>query len=467
MEPAPPPIQRAPDDLPYKLNLVIVLAIFALLIGLALVSFFGVGQPEEASEPSFTLTETELKTAFMPEALQSLSPQASATAGNVDKSLEGIYEKVEPRASESDHAARLTLVIGYELEKEADPEALERLYDGSEEDQDFATLYVTAGEQDGGYSALAPEGSDQFSDRLAQMHAAELDGDPDARGELISMATYAPVLGAGVMMVGAAGLGVVVLLLAFLAIKGGKWPAIGYPPTAWDTQAMEAPNAARRLARMSLFLMLFIFVPTIISLALQKLLPTIVATALSMFGLLIATVLMLGIPLGGVKDGFVKMMGRTDQIGRLSLIGVAGFLGNLPLILFSSFMVQFVTRLFPNMPEPSHPLNDVLSNDSALMTVGFSLLVAAVFAPLVEELTFRGLLFPGLTKAMPVVWAMVLQGFLFAAVHPQGPAAWLMLGLIGFTASFLAWRTGSLIPAIVMHAVHNAFILTFGLLFLA
>jgi membrane protease YdiL (CAAX protease family) len=90
-------------------------------------------------------------------------------------------------------------------------------------------------------------------------------------------------------------------------------------------------------------------------------------------------------------------------------------------------------------------------------------LLAAVLAPFLEELTFRGLLFPALKRHMPWVAAAAVSGLTFAAIHPQGPLLWVSLGTLGVAGAVSAQYTGSLVPAMVMHALNNASVLTLSL----
>ena len=81
----------------------------------------------------------------------------------------------------------------------------------------------------------------------------------------------------------------------------------------------------------------------------------------------------------------------------------------------------------------------------------------AGFTPIVEELLFRGLGF-GLFVRFGLVPAFIAAGVLF------GPAHGLVLGLpvlvaFGLCLAFLRWRTGSIYPPILLHAVFNAFAL--------
>lgn len=91
------------------------------------------------------------------------------------------------------------------------------------------------------------------------------------------------------------------------------------------------------------------------------------------------------------------------------------------------------------------------------------LLVAAVAvsAPIVEEIAFRGYLFPALAGWRgPWIGALV-TAVLFAAAHVLAlPPAFLPgVAVFGFGACLLRWFTGSLLPGIAVHSFNNAIVL--------
>lgn len=86
------------------------------------------------------------------------------------------------------------------------------------------------------------------------------------------------------------------------------------------------------------------------------------------------------------------------------------------------------------------------------------LLAAAVIAPIVEEMLFRGLLYRYLRARMDAVWAVGLSAGLFAALHAV-PVLLPMLLVIGVVLALLAERYDSILPGIVLHALHNGVML--------
>ncbi|MFO7718201.1 MAG: CPBP family intramembrane glutamic endopeptidase [Thermodesulfobacteriota bacterium] len=78
-----------------------------------------------------------------------------------------------------------------------------------------------------------------------------------------------------------------------------------------------------------------------------------------------------------------------------------------------------------------------------------------VLAPLAEEVFFRGFLFAGIAKRLSWPVGAVLSAFLFALLHVQ-PLAVPPLFLLGLLFAVLYQRSGSIWPAIILHATLNA-----------
>ena len=91
-----------------------------------------------------------------------------------------------------------------------------------------------------------------------------------------------------------------------------------------------------------------------------------------------------------------------------------------------------------------------------LMLVG-----VAITAPIVEELAFRGYLFPAVTRWRGPWVAALLTAILFGAAHVASspPEALPILALFGFAACLLFWFTGSLLPCVGLHALNNAIVI--------
>jgi membrane protease YdiL (CAAX protease family) len=86
-----------------------------------------------------------------------------------------------------------------------------------------------------------------------------------------------------------------------------------------------------------------------------------------------------------------------------------------------------------------------------------------VIAPFVEELLFRGLGFSLLQSILGSVPAILVIGLAFGAWHGL---LWALLVLVpfGWALAWIRWRTDSVYPGMVVHALFNAFAITTAVL---
>lgn len=97
----------------------------------------------------------------------------------------------------------------------------------------------------------------------------------------------------------------------------------------------------------------------------------------------------------------------------------------------------------------------VMLHGTGLIAVA-SVLVYAVFAPIVEEIVFRGIVLQGLVNVTNDVVAVVVSAVIFAGVHAVGGVA-LMIPtfLSGLVYGWLYLRTRSVVPSSVAHIIYN------------
>ena len=100
--------------------------------------------------------------------------------------------------------------------------------------------------------------------------------------------------------------------------------------------------------------------------------------------------------------------------------------------------------------------NEVLSmgDDIVKGNLGEMTLLFAIFGPLCEELTFRGVVFSGLRKSGRLLGAIVLQALMFACMHLNfNQMAYALV--LGFVFGLLVEITGSIWPGFFAHALLN------------
>lgn len=108
----------------------------------------------------------------------------------------------------------------------------------------------------------------------------------------------------------------------------------------------------------------------------------------------------------------------------------------------------------------SHPQQEVARalEHSAAVPAVFGAIAVVVFAPLAEELLFRGLLLRGLLRRTNAAVAVLGCGFVFAAGHlvdPNTAPLLAPLAMVGVVSGVLAVRSGELSRSILLHAGFN------------
>lgn len=85
--------------------------------------------------------------------------------------------------------------------------------------------------------------------------------------------------------------------------------------------------------------------------------------------------------------------------------------------------------------------------------------LAAGTGPLIEELVYRGVLYPALQRVIGMGWAVLVVSTLFAGVHLlqyfNNIGVILVIAILSVSLTLVRARTGSLLPSFVMHTVFN------------
>jgi len=147
---------------------------------------------------------------------------------------------------------------------------------------------------------------------------------------------------------------------------------------------------------------------------------------------------------------------RGRGIGREILSGLAGYIAGLPILALAMIVTLLLTRL--GGKPPSHPIINEVGTD--FWSVIKLYLLASVWAPITEELMFRGAFFHHLRRRHGWLLSTAIVSFIFAAIHPQGILGIPMLMTIAFVLSALREWRGSIIASMVGHALNNAMAVT-------
>lgn len=134
---------------------------------------------------------------------------------------------------------------------------------------------------------------------------------------------------------------------------------------------------------------------------------------------------------------------------RLAVAGLALVTG--PLLLISAALARVVAY--------EHPVIDTLRADHSPVAVAVVAITAVIAAPIAEELFFRRILLGWIDARVPSTSggvAILASALLFGLSHWGQGLAWIPLVFLGIALGELARRRGSLVAAILLHALFNA-----------
>lgn len=132
----------------------------------------------------------------------------------------------------------------------------------------------------------------------------------------------------------------------------------------------------------------------------------------------------------------------------------------LAILLAIFFAYLSVSVILSRSGQPVTPLSKLLESNESIGALLFFLLLAIMFAPLAEEIIFRGYFFEVLKRTKGKIWAVTVIALGFAGLHlGQYWSDWgaiLMITLLGFVLTFLRLWSGTTLASTVMHYVYNA-----------
>lgn len=278
--------------------------------------------------------------------------------------------------------------------------------------------------------------------QLARTQARAVD-DPGRQAIMQQSLGTAMVLLGGTMlgMLAAVG-GLVLLIFAVLRWRDGRL-RLALPSGSRDSGGVLIEGFA-------LYLALFLALPWLLRWLAVPLprwaayAPMLVAVIIGMTWPLVRG---MGRPLWRESLGLHRGAGWWREMGA----GLLGWLAALPLIVLGMIAATWIVKFTGDFP--SHPIVEVFARDN--WAKFGAIMLAVVWAPVTEELMFRGMLFPGLSAWLRWLPGAVMSAFVFAVIHPQGwagvPA---IMALAGAFSLLRMWRR-SLIAPMTAHALNN------------
>jgi len=162
-------------------------------------------------------------------------------------------------------------------------------------------------------------------------------------------------------------------------------------------------------------------------------------------GFVVMTVVYLGGHYTELSFGCIERRLVWPAVGMSVLIAAAYVL-----VLASVFTLLDLAHLFPKEIE-------ALDKTGKNLFPGIAgVLYGCIFCPILEEIGLRGILLGGLLKSRCRPWlAILITAFVFALFH--GPGVHFVASFVfALIVGWLYWRTGSIIPCMIVHIVNNS-----------
>ena len=147
-------------------------------------------------------------------------------------------------------------------------------------------------------------------------------------------------------------------------------------------------------------------------------------------------------------DGWLQW--RLKPVWKAIFIALKGWLMVMPLVLGVSWLAN---SLFGDQGG-SNPLLELVLNSQDRLALGLLVLTTVFFAPLFEELIFRGVLLPVLAKRFGPFLGVIFSALVFAIAHLSvGELA--PLFVLGIGLGLLRLSSARLLPCVLMHSFWN------------
>ncbi len=149
---------------------------------------------------------------------------------------------------------------------------------------------------------------------------------------------------------------------------------------------------------------------------------------------------------GGLRElGF-----RSFSVARAAGVLIVSLVGFIVATFLATVLLEYIAPGVNLNAEQSIPFLNARGMKEAIL----AFLALVVIAPIAEETIFRGLLLPGIGKLIGMWPAAVLISIGFGLLHPP-VATMVVIGIFSFFLCAVYMKTGSIWPAIMLHAAKN------------
>lgn len=166
--------------------------------------------------------------------------------------------------------------------------------------------------------------------------------------------------------------------------------------------------------------------------------------------------------LGLTGDRAATMVGAGVLLGA-ALVFVSAQIEAVAVALIGAVVGREEARQMAEAEHMNNPVTEVLRSGVTTAELGWIIVVLCVVVPVAEEIFFRGVVYRGLRARWGALVAALASSAFFGAVHLE-LVHFLPILVLGMVLAYSLERTGSLVPAMAVHAVNNA-VAIFGTLY--
>lgn len=153
----------------------------------------------------------------------------------------------------------------------------------------------------------------------------------------------------------------------------------------------------------------------------------------------------------------------TAHFWRNVRTGILGYLFILPVLFVLLLVISWLAQTLAYEPAPQTVVQIYLKSSSDPYILYFTLFVALA-GPAIEEIFFRGFTYSAFKSRWGVSRATLGSAALFALLH-MNLVAFLPIFILGLFLAYLYEHTGSLVPSMTVHMLHNFIMVGLALFF--
>ncbi|MFH0839049.1 MAG: CPBP family intramembrane glutamic endopeptidase [Candidatus Omnitrophota bacterium] len=143
------------------------------------------------------------------------------------------------------------------------------------------------------------------------------------------------------------------------------------------------------------------------------------------------------------------------------LTGIVGYISFIPILIFVFILVIIFVNLFHYKPQPQ-PIFEIFFEEKRTMVLTYLIVLISIIGPIAEEIFFRGFAYGALKKKWGALTSALITSAVFASLHAN-IVGFFPIMVLGLLLVYLYEKSGSLIPSITVHVIHNAILAVFML----